>query len=127
MFPCVTKVICESFPPRAINLHATPTASAVDQGEKPAVISAIAKAYLSETMRKVVCDAMDIIGGAGVCRGPRAGRMPSKAGAGYSRRHDAMDRCALSRAVPGAAVVLSWMGQVRTGWAGLPAKRLQLP
>ena len=47
------------------------TAGAVDQGEKPSVISAIAKAYLTETMRKVINDAMDICGGAGICRGPR--------------------------------------------------------
>ena len=47
------------------------TAGAIDLGEKPAVASAIAKAYLTETMRDVVCDAMDICAGAGICRGPR--------------------------------------------------------
>lgn len=47
------------------------TAQAVDAGEKPAVISAIAKAYLTEAMRDVACDAMDIVGGSGICRGPR--------------------------------------------------------
>jgi acyl-CoA dehydrogenase len=46
------------------------TAGAVDTGQKPAVVSAIAKAYLTETMRKVVADAMDIQAGAAICRGP---------------------------------------------------------
>ncbi|QQR90976.1 MAG: acyl-CoA dehydrogenase [Myxococcales bacterium] len=47
------------------------TASSVDAGEKPAVISAIAKCYLTEAMRSVVTDAMDIRAGAAICRGPR--------------------------------------------------------
>jgi acyl-CoA dehydrogenase len=47
------------------------TAGAVDAGEKPAVLSAIAKAYLTEGMRRVVNDAMDIRAGAAICRGPR--------------------------------------------------------
>jgi acyl-CoA dehydrogenase len=49
----------------------TLTAGAVDSGEKPAVVSAIVKAYSTEGMRSVVNDAMDIQGGAGICRGPR--------------------------------------------------------
>ncbi len=49
----------------------TLTASSVDAGEKPAVISAIAKCYLTDAMRSVVNDAMDIRAGAGICRGPR--------------------------------------------------------
>ena len=49
----------------------TLTASAVDAGERPAVISAIAKCYLTEGMRAVMSDAMDIRAGAGICRGPR--------------------------------------------------------
>jgi acyl-CoA dehydrogenase len=44
---------------------------AVDAGEKPSVISAIVKAYLTEGMRLVVTDAMDIRAGAGIMRGPR--------------------------------------------------------
>ena len=48
----------------------TLTVGAVDLGEKPAVISAIAKYNLTETMRKVVDDAMDIQGGSGICLGP---------------------------------------------------------
>jgi len=49
----------------------TLTASAVDAGERPAVVSAIAKCYLTEGMRAVMSDAMDIRAGAGICRGPR--------------------------------------------------------
>jgi len=49
----------------------TLTAVAVDQGEKPAVISAIVKYHLTEHMRRVVSDAMDVQGGAGICLGPR--------------------------------------------------------
>ncbi len=47
------------------------TAGAVDAGEKPAVLSAVVKAYLTEGMRQVVNDAMDIRAGASICRGPR--------------------------------------------------------
>ncbi|MEO5333498.1 MAG: acyl-CoA dehydrogenase [Magnetococcus sp. YQC-5] len=47
------------------------TAVAVDQGERPAVISALVKYQLTEGMRRVVNDAMDIFGGAAICKGPR--------------------------------------------------------
>ena len=47
------------------------TAAAIDAGERPAVLTAIVKAYLTESMRAVVADAMDIRAGAGICRGPR--------------------------------------------------------
>jgi acyl-CoA dehydrogenase len=46
------------------------TAGAVDLGEKPAVISAIAKYHMTERARKIVNDAMDIHGGKGICLGP---------------------------------------------------------
>lgn len=46
------------------------TCAAVDNGEKPAVISAIAKYHFTELARKIVNDGMDILGGAGICRGP---------------------------------------------------------
>jgi acyl-CoA dehydrogenase len=46
------------------------TAGAVDLGEKPAVISAIAKYHMTERARKVVDDSMDIHGGKGICLGP---------------------------------------------------------
>jgi acyl-CoA dehydrogenase len=47
------------------------TCGAVDAGEKPAVLSAIVKAYLTDGMRNVMNDAMDIQAGAAICRGPR--------------------------------------------------------
>jgi len=43
----------------------------VDAGQRPAVLSAIAKAYLTEGMRDVVNDAMDVRAGAAIMRGPR--------------------------------------------------------
>ena len=46
------------------------TAGAVDAGEKPSVISAIAKYHMTERVRKIVDDAMDIHGGKGICLGP---------------------------------------------------------
>ncbi|HJS33577.1 MAG TPA: acyl-CoA dehydrogenase, partial [Alphaproteobacteria bacterium] len=47
------------------------TCGAVDAGEKPAVLSAVVKAYLTQGMRACIADAMDILAGAGICRGPR--------------------------------------------------------
>lgn len=47
------------------------TTLAVDSGEKPAVISAVAKAFATETLRKVVNDCMDVVAGNAICRGPR--------------------------------------------------------
>jgi acyl-CoA dehydrogenase len=49
----------------------TLTAGAVDLGEKPSVASAIVKYQLTEHMRKIVNDAMDVQGGSGICLGPR--------------------------------------------------------
>ncbi len=49
----------------------TLTAGAVDLGEKPSVASAIVKYQLTEHMRKLVIDAMDVHGGSGICLGPR--------------------------------------------------------
>ncbi|MFZ2315612.1 MAG: acyl-CoA dehydrogenase [Gammaproteobacteria bacterium] len=46
-------------------------ASCVDSGEKPSVASAIVKYHVTEMGRKVVCDAMDIHGGKGICLGPK--------------------------------------------------------
>src|SRR5688572_15305801 len=45
-------------------------AGAVDLGEKPAVLSAIAKYHMTERARACVNDAMDIHGGKGICLGP---------------------------------------------------------
>lgn len=47
------------------------TVAAVDQGEKPAVVSAITKYLVTELGRQVVNDAMDVLAGAGINRGPR--------------------------------------------------------
>ncbi|MGD1854619.1 MAG: acyl-CoA dehydrogenase [Leptolyngbyaceae cyanobacterium] len=47
------------------------TCGAVDQGEQPAVVSAIAKYQFTELSRHIINDGMDILGGAGICRGPR--------------------------------------------------------
>jgi acyl-CoA dehydrogenase len=55
----------------AMNATRVLTAAWVDAGERPAVLSAIAKAYLTEGMRSVVNDAMDIRAGAAIMRGPR--------------------------------------------------------
>ncbi len=46
------------------------TAGAIDQGEKPAVPSAILKYHCTELGRKVANDAMDVHGGKGVMMGP---------------------------------------------------------
>ena len=48
----------------------TLTLSALDQGEKPSVVTAIMKYYLTEGMRQAVNDAMDVHGGRGICLGP---------------------------------------------------------
>jgi len=45
-------------------------AGAVDLGEKPAVLSAIAKYHLTERARRIITDAMDVAGGKGICMGP---------------------------------------------------------
>lgn len=45
-------------------------AQAVDLGERPAVLSAIAKYHVTERGRRVVNDAMDVLGGKGICLGP---------------------------------------------------------
>ena len=49
------------------------TAGGIDLGEKPSVISAILKYHLTEGMRQVVDDSMDVHGG----RGDRRGRKRS--------------------------------------------------
>ena len=47
------------------------TCGAVDKGEQPAVVSAIAKYQFTELSRKIITDGMDILGGAGISRGQR--------------------------------------------------------
>ena len=46
------------------------TASAIDHGEKPSVVTAILKYHNTEGMRQVINDSMDIHGGRGICLGP---------------------------------------------------------
>ncbi|MEN8171219.1 MAG: acyl-CoA dehydrogenase [Pseudomonadota bacterium] len=46
------------------------TCGYVDQGQKPSVISAMMKYHLTERMRQVVNDGMDILGGRGISMGP---------------------------------------------------------
>lgn len=48
----------------------TLSAMAIDLGQKPSVVSAIAKYQVTERARKIVIDAMDIVGGKGICLGP---------------------------------------------------------
>jgi acyl-CoA dehydrogenase len=47
------------------------TCGAVDSGHKPAVVSAVVKLQETELLRRLVLDGMDVLGGAGLCRGPR--------------------------------------------------------
>ena len=54
-----------------INAARTVTAAALDEGQKPIVISAIIKYELTERMRQIVNDGMDIQGGSGICLGPK--------------------------------------------------------
>lgn len=46
------------------------TVTALDQGQRPAVVTALLKYQLTERMRKLTNDAMDIQGGSGICLGP---------------------------------------------------------
>ncbi len=46
------------------------TVAAIDLGEKPSVISAIVKYHCTHRGQRAVIDAMDIVGGKGICMGP---------------------------------------------------------
>ena len=65
---CIGRIAGKTY---MMNAARTLTASSVDAGEKPAVVSAIGKAYMTQMMREVVNDGMDVQAGAGICRGPR--------------------------------------------------------
>jgi acyl-CoA dehydrogenase len=54
----------------AMDATRTLTAALVDRGEKPSVLSGIAKLHITERARQVVNDAMDVAGGKGICMGP---------------------------------------------------------
>lgn len=45
--------------------------SGIDLGEKPSVISAIVKYHCTHRAQRAVIDAMDIVGGKGICLGPK--------------------------------------------------------
>jgi acyl-CoA dehydrogenase len=47
------------------------TLGGLDTGQKPSVITAVAKYNLTELLRKIINDGMDVVGGAGIVRGPR--------------------------------------------------------
>ena len=47
------------------------TIGAIDQGMKPSVITAIAKYNQTELARKLINDGLDVMGGAGISRGPK--------------------------------------------------------
>ena len=63
----------------------TLAAHAVDLGEKPAVISAIVKYHVTERGRALVNDGMDILGGKGICIGPK--QFPRQRLPANSHRH----------------------------------------
>ena len=46
------------------------TATFVDRGQKPAVLSGISKLHITSRNREVINDAMDVVGGKGICMGP---------------------------------------------------------
>lgn len=47
------------------------TVNSIDQGEKPAIASAIVKYHTTEMSRDLSCDALDIHGGKAICLGPK--------------------------------------------------------
>ncbi|NUY56569.1 acyl-CoA dehydrogenase [Salinivibrio sp. MA351] len=47
------------------------TVTGIDAGEKPSVISAIVKYHCTHRSQQSVIDAMDVIGGKGICLGPK--------------------------------------------------------
>ena len=55
----------------AMDAARTLTLGALDDGENPSVVSAIVKYHLTERMRTIINDGMDIQGGAGICLGPK--------------------------------------------------------
>lgn len=55
----------------AMDAMRTLTTSALNQGIKPPIVTAITKYYATELGRKVINDGMDILAGAGLSRGPR--------------------------------------------------------
>lgn len=63
----LTRIVSNAYAMESVR---TFTVSALDQGKRPAVASAIAKYHCTEMSRRVLNDAMDIHGGKGICMGP---------------------------------------------------------
>lgn len=63
----MARIIGNTYAIEAVRLM---TVGAIDAGERPSVVSAIAKHHCTERMRRVVNDAMDVFGGTAVCLGP---------------------------------------------------------
>ena len=57
--------------PYMMDAARTLTCGAIDQGERPSVVSAIVKYQCTERMRMILNDGMDTVGGSGICIGPR--------------------------------------------------------
>ena len=53
-----------------LDAASTLTVAGIDLGEKPSVISAIVKYHCTHRSQRGVIDAMDIVGGKGICMGP---------------------------------------------------------
>ena len=63
----LARLVGQSYFQEATHLY---TLSALDQGIKPPIVTAIAKYFSTEMGRKAVNDAMDILGGQGISMGP---------------------------------------------------------
>ncbi len=64
----LARIISRTYSSDALRIF---TASSVDLGMKPSVITAIAKYHSTESFRKIIADGMDILGGRAIIRGPR--------------------------------------------------------
>lgn len=64
----LSEIVAFSYLVESLRLY---TLSALNQGLKPAIVTAMAKYTSTEYSRKVVNQAMDILGGAGISMGPR--------------------------------------------------------
>ncbi len=64
----LARLACNAYTIDALRLF---TVNSIDQGEHPAVASAIAKYHSTERGRQIAQDVMDIHGGKGICMGPK--------------------------------------------------------
>lgn len=63
----LARMIANTYTVEAVRVF---TASAVQNGQKPAITNAIAKYHATEIARKVINDAMDVLGGSAISTGP---------------------------------------------------------